>query len=335
MVVFVHELGHYLAARASGVRVEAFAIGFKPVLRWKDKRGCEWRLGWVPFGGYCQLYGQEDMFDRAKYNKMTAAQKRGHYLSVSGWKQALILVAGVAMNFILAWAIYTTMFVVKERQIQSPVVGQVIRDSAAYNAGVRAGDRVLRIDGEKIGNWGELVIAKDLAGGDDATVILLRGEKLITVQLEPADRWGMVADGTKTFQQRKNIVQAAWSGAREVWVQSKTLVVVLKQIITGERSSKQLGSFITIAQVSGQALSAGIFALLSIIALLSVNLGIVNLLPLPVLDGGYLLILGTESVIRRRLQGKMMERILVGGWILIGAIFVLTMWNDIARVFKL
>ena len=110
---------------------------------------------------------------------------------------------------------------------------------------------------------------------------------------------------------------------------------MLKQIITGERSSKQLGSFITIAQISGQALEMGFFAFLSIIALLSVNLGIINLLPLPVLDGGYLLILLIEAIIRRKLDGKAMEIVIICGWVFIMLLFAFTMWNDIARVLKL
>jgi regulator of sigma E protease len=111
--------------------------------------------------------------------------------------------------------------------------------------------------------------------------------------------------------------------------------VILKQIVTGDRSAKQLGSFITIAQISGQAMAVGLFALLSIIALLSVNLGIINLLPLPVLDGGYLLILIIEAIIRRKLGGKGMEIAIIVGWVFLGFVFALTMWNDIARVFGL
>jgi regulator of sigma E protease len=123
-----------------------------------------------------------------------------------------------------------------------------------------------------------------------------------------------------------------YSGLRETYVQSKTLLVVLKQIVTGERSSKQLGSFITIAEVSGKAMAMGIAALLSIIALLSVNLAVINLLPLPVLDGGYLLILIIEAITRRKLGGRGMEIAIICGWILIACLFALTMWNDIARL---
>ncbi len=336
VVVFVHELGHFLAARWAGVRVDTFSIGFGPaILKWHDRRGTTWRLACLPLGGYVSIYGQEDMFNRKKYEELPAAKKKGHYLSAPAWKQFIIIAAGVTMNFILAWVIYSALFMFQPKNVQLPVVGQVIQESVAFNAGVKPGDVVIRIDEEKITNWGELIIAKEIAANRDANVLLVRGDKLVQVKLSPAERWGLVADGSKTEFRKKGFFGAIYSGARETYHQSKTLLVVLKQIVTGERSSKQLGSFITIAEVSGQAMAMGFFALLSIIALLSVNLGVINLLPLPVLDGGYLLILIIEGITRRKLVGRGMEYAIVAGWVLIFGLFILTMWNDLARVFGL
>ena len=275
------------------------------------------------------------MFNRKKYEELPAAKKKGHYLSAPAWKQFIIIAAGVTMNFILAWVIYSALFMFQPKNVQLPVVGQVIQESVAFNAGVKPGDVVIRIDEEKITNWGELIIAKEIAANRDANVLLVRGDKLVQVKLSPAERWGLVADGSKTEFRKKGFFGAIYSGARETYHQSKTLLVVLKQIVTGERSSKQLGSFITIAEVSGQAMAMGFFALLSIIALLSVNLGVINLLPLPVLDGGYLLILIIEGITRRKLVGRGMEYAIVAGWVLIFGLFILTMWNDLARVFGL
>ncbi len=336
VVVFVHELGHFLAARWAGVRVDTFSIGFGPaILKWHDRRGTTWRLACLPLGGYVSIYGQEDMFNRKKYEELPAAKKKGHYLSAPAWKQFIIIAAGVTMNFILAWVIYSALFMFQPKNVQLPVVGQVIQESVAFNAGVKPGDVVIRIDEEKITNWGELIIAKEIAANRDANVLLVRGDKLVQVKLSPAERWGLVADGSKTEFRKKGFFGAIYSGARETYHQSKTLLVVLKQIVTGERSSKQLGSFITIAEVSGQAMAMGFFALLSIIALLSVNLGVINLLPLPVLDGGYLLIWIIEGITRRKLVGRGMEYAIVAGWVLIFGLFILTMWNDLARVFGL
>ena len=336
IVVFIHELGHFLAARWAGVRVDTFSIGFGPaIIKWHDKHGTVWKIACLPLGGYVSIYGQEDMFDRKKYAELSSEQKKGHYLSAPAWKQFIIVAAGVTMNFILAWLIYSGIFMFQPKQVQLPVVGQVIQESVAFNAGVKPGDIVVRIDDEKITNWGELVIAKELASNRDADVLLLRDTELVRVQLSPAERWGLIADGSKTELRKKGFFDGLYAGARETYYQSKTLLVVLKQIVTGERSSKQLGSFITIAEVSGQALSMGIAALLSIIALLSVNLGVINLLPLPVLDGGYLLILIIEAITRRKLGGRGMEIAILVGWLFIIGLFALTMWNDLARVFGL
>ncbi len=336
VVVFIHELGHFLAARWAGVRVDTFSIGFGPALiKWHDRHGTMWKIAALPLGGYVSIYGQEDTFQRKKYNDLPAAKKKGHYLSVPAWKQFIFIAAGVAMNFLLAWVIYSALFMFQPKNVQLPVIGQVIQESIAFNAGVKPGDVIVRIDEEKITNWGELIIAKELASAREANVLIVRGEKLVNIKLAPAERWGLVADGSKTEFRKKGFWGALYSGARETYHQSKTLLVVLKQIVTGERSSKQLGSFITIAEVSGKAMAMGFFALLSIIALLSVNLAVINLLPLPVLDGGYLMILIIEAVIHRKLGGRGMEFAIMFGWLLIGALFILTMWNDLARVFGL
>lgn len=340
IVVFIHELGHFLAARWAGVRVDTFSIGFGPaIVKWHDKRGTLWKIACLPLGGYVSIYGQEDMFNRKKYAELPADKKKGHYLSAPAWKQFIIIGAGVFMNFVLAWAIYTSLFMFQPRLVansQLPVIGQVIQESVAFNAGVKPGDTIVRIDDAKITNWGEVILAKELASNRDADVLIVREDKLVNVKLGPAEKWGMIADGSKKADpERQGLFQAMYSGARKTYYESKTLLVVLKQIVTGERSSKQLGSFITIAEYSGAAMMAGFFTLLSLIALLSVNLGILNLLPLPVLDGGYLTILIIEGITRRKLQGRGMEIAIMIGWILIFGLFILTMCNDLVRVFGL
>ena len=336
VVVFVHELGHFLAARWAGVRVDAFSIGFGPaIVKWHDKRGTVWKIACLPLGGYVSIYGQEDMFNRKKYAELTPEKQHGHYLSVPAWKQFIIIAAGVFMNFLLAWIIYTSLFMFQPRLVGNSQL-PVIQESVAFNSGIKAGDTIIKIDEKEISNWGDVILAKELASGRDANVLINRNGTSVTVTLAPAETWGMIADGSKRADPKKqNLFRAMYSGARKTYYESKTLVVVLKQIITGERSSKQLGSFITIAQYSGQAMAAGFFTLLSLIALLSVNLGVLNLLPLPVLDGGYLLILLIEAITRRKLQGRGMEIAIMIGWLLILALFVLTMWNDLARVFGL
>ncbi|MBR0212755.1 MAG: site-2 protease family protein, partial [Alphaproteobacteria bacterium] len=130
VVVFIHEAGHFLAARWAGVRVNAFSIGFGPaIVKWKDKHNTVWKLCCLPLGGYVSIYGQEDMFDRKKYAALPKAKKIGHYLSVPAWTQFIIIAAGVFMNFMLAWTIYSADFMFRSRTVQLPVIGQVVRES--------------------------------------------------------------------------------------------------------------------------------------------------------------------------------------------------------------
>ena len=247
VVVFVHELGHFLAARWAGVRVDTFSIGFGPaIVKWHDKHGTVWKLACLPLGGYVSIYGQEDMFDRKKYAELPAEKKKGHYLSAPAWKQFIIVAAGVTMNFVLAWLIYSGIFMFQPKEVQLPVVGQVIQESVAFNAGVKPGDIVMQIDNDKVTNWGELIIAKDLASHHDADVLLLRDEQLVRVQLAPAERWGLIADGSKTELRKKGFFDGLYAGARETYYQSKTLLVVLpiKNVVGGVKANCHRRTFV-------------------------------------------------------------------------------------------
>ena len=242
VVVFIHELGHFFAARASGVRVDKFSIGFGPaIIKWHDRHGTQWQVACLPLGGYVSIYGQEMMFDRKAYTELPTDKKVGHYLSVPAWKQFIIVAAGVTMNFILAWFIYSGIAMFHPKNVQLPVVGQVIQESVAFKAGIKPGDTIVRIDGEKITNWGELIIAKEIASNRNANVIVIRGEKLVNVELSPAERWGLISDGSKTELRKKGFFGGLLTGARETYYQSKTLLVVLKQIITGRSEERRVG----------------------------------------------------------------------------------------------
>ena len=156
-----------------GVVVFVHSIGFGPaIIKWHDKHNTVWKLCCLPLGGYVSIYGQEDMFNRKKYNDLPKNKKIGHYLSVPAWKQFIIIAAGVFMNFILAWGIYSVDFMFRPRNLQLPVIGQVVRDSVAFNAGIKAGDVIMKIDNSHIDNWGELIIAKELADKHDADVLV-------------------------------------------------------------------------------------------------------------------------------------------------------------------
>jgi regulator of sigma E protease len=324
-VVFVHELGHFLAARWAGVRVDIFSIGFgKPIVKWHDKHGTEWRIAWLPFGGFVSIYGQDDMFDPKKFAALPKKEKAGHYLSVSPLKQAIIIAAGVFFNIVLAWTLFTGLFM-RTHQIQIPIVGKT------ESAVMKVSDRIMAVDGKSVSSWDEMIMQKQMNSGHDIFVTVLRGDKLVNLKM-PSGKWGIIADSGQTQTVKYGFIGAAKAGAQELVNQTKLMFVVLKQMIMGERSSKELGGLITIAKLSGQALSDGIVTMLGMIALISVNLAVINLFPLPVLDGGYLLILTIEAITRRKIHGKFILWIMRAGWWLLIALMAFALFNDITRI---
>ncbi|MDR2685627.1 MAG: M50 family metallopeptidase [Rickettsiales bacterium] len=315
LVIFVHELGHFAACRWAKVKVKAFSIGFglgRPILQWKDKNKTEWRLGWIPLGGYV------DPDEKG----LKAAPR---------YKQAVIMAAGIVLNFVLAWLLFVFLFAARPEPIVRPTIGVVVENSLAQRAGVEPGWTIKKINGERIPEWSDLLRVKTLAGGDEVAIEFDNGK---TINLIADKSWGLTPAAPKNPQYKKRTAKSVLSRATtEVWTQSKLLFVVLKQIVSGERDSKQLGSFLTIAKMSGDALAAGFFALLAMIAVLSINLGVINLLPIPALDGGHLLFILCEAITRRKLGDKTKNYIILCGWAALIAFMAFAINNDLNRVF--
>ena len=326
VVVTVHELGHFLAARWAGMKVDTFSIGFgRAIFKWHDRRGTEWRIAWLPLGGFVQPHGQEDMFDREKYDALTKKEKAGHYLSAPAWKQAVVMASGVLMNLALSFVIYTGLFV-GSHTVQLPIVGH------SEAAEILTGDRIMQINGRKIGGWNDIPTAKELSADDDSSVVILRGEKLVILKMPPG-KWGISPDTDKIEMVRYGLFGAIGRGAAELWTQSKIMITIIWQMISGARSSEHLGGLLTIAEFSGRALSDGLAVFLKFIALISLNLMIINLVPIPVFDGGHLLILGLQAALRRKFRGRAIEWVMRIGWGLFLMLIAFTFWNDIYRLF--
>ena len=333
VLVFIHEMGHYLAARWRGVHVEAFSIGFgTPFARWTDRVGTEWRLCWLPLGGYVKLHGQERPEDVAP--EVRAAWHPGRtFHEKSVLSRAIVIAAGPIANFLLAAVLFSVMFWI-QGEPGDPIVQQVMAGSAAESAGIQSGDRIVEINDRAIANFEDIVRVVSVSPGKPLRVEILRAGASETLAVTPASvddggggRLGVL--GIAGALRPVGPVGAVVDGVTHVWDVSVQTLVGVWQIIVGQRGASGLGGPLKIAQLSGQVAQNGIGSLVSFIALLSVNLGLINLFPIPILDGGHLVFYGLEALRGRPLPPRAQEYGFRAGLALIACLFLFVTWNDL------
>ena len=333
VLVFIHEMGHYLAARWRGVHVEAFSIGFgAPFARWTDRVGTEWRLCWLPLGGYVKLHGQERPEDVAP--EVRAAWLPGRtFHEKPVLSRAIVVAAGPIANFLLAAVLFSIMFWI-QGEPGDPVVQQVMAGSAAESAGIHAGDRIVEINSRKIVTFEDIVRVVSVSPGKPLQVEILRAGASETLPVVPASvddggggKLGIL--GIAGALRPVGPVGAVLDGVSHVWDVSVQTLVGVWQIIVGQRGASGLGGPLKIAQLSGQVAQNGIGSLVSFIALLSVNLGLINLFPIPILDGGHLVFYALEAIRGRPLPPRAQEYGFRAGLALIACIFLFVTWNDL------
>ena len=333
VLVFVHEMGHYLAARWRGVHVEAFSIGFgTPFARWTDRVGTEWRLCWLPLGGYVKLHGQERPEDVPP--EVRAAWQPGRtFHGKSVLSRAIVVSAGPVANFVLAAVLFSISFAV-QGEPGDPVVHSIIPDSAAEHAGLQPGDRIETINSRKISNFEDIVRIVSVSPGKPLQMQILRGGADQTVDVTPASqddggggKLGVL--GISGALRPVGPVGAVADGIRHTWDVAVQTLAGVWQIIVGQRGTAGLGGPLRIAQLSGQVAQNGIASLVSFIALLSVNLGLINLFPIPILDGGHLVFYLLEALRGRPLPARAQEYGFRAGLALIACLFVFVTWNDL------
>lgn len=333
VLVFIHEMGHYLAARWRGVHVEVFSIGFGRAIRsWTDKRGCEWRLSWLPLGGYVKLHGQEGPDDATPEQR--AAWRAGQTFHEKPVRdRAIVVAAGPAANFLLAILLFGGLYMTVGQPQPSANIGVVTAGSAAERAGLRTGDRILSLDGNPIDRFEQVQAHIRPRAGQPVQVLVRRDGLETTLTATPSagpDQAGLlgIGGGAPEFR-RMNPVSGLVAGAVQTWDVTAQTVVALGQMITGRRGLEELGGPLRIAQISGQAAQLGIVSMVSFIAVLSVNLGLMNLFPIPMLDGGHLIFYAVEAIRGRPAQPRVMEYSFRAGFALLMALFVFATWNDI------
>ena len=339
ILIFVHEFGHFLLAKLMGVGVEKFSLGFGPRIVGRKIGMTDYMISAIPLGGYVKMVG-ESPGNEVDYSLLPLS-----FSHKSLFKRSLIVLAGPVVNLLLAVLIFFVFFLVSGLPIMQPEVGEVQEGMPAHEAGICPGDRVVSIDGNPVTRWEEMADLIKQSSGRPLSIEVLRDDRTVLVKVTPKqlssqnlfgeqiEKYviGITASGAVTVQ-KLNIFQSAAYGVSQAWQVAELTVLAIGKIIAGTLSAKNLGGPIMIAQLAGQQAEAGIINFIFFIALLSVNLGIINLLPIPVLDGGHLLFFLIEAVTRRPLNHKMREVAQQVGIFVLILLMIFVFYNDIARI---
>jgi len=352
LIVFVHEMGHYLAGRWCGIGINAFSVGFGPeLLGFTDRHGTRWKLSAIPLGGYVKFRGDEDAASIPDYDAfaaLSAAEREKTFLGAALWKRAVTVAAGPIANFVLAIAIFAVMFTIYGRQIADPVVAQVRAGSAAEAAGVRPGDLLVALDGNPVRTFDDVRRYVSVRPEIGIVVTLSRSGETFDLPMVPqrtelTDQFGNKMElgiiGIVTDQEAGNFrvveygpVEAVGQGMVQSWHIVTGTFDYLSNLVTGRMKADQLGGPIRVAQASGQMATLGVAALLQLAAVLSVSIGLLNLMPVPVLDGGHLMFYAVEAIRGRPVGPGAQEIAFRIGMALVLMLMVFATWNDISML---
>jgi len=352
VVVFFHELGHFYAARRCGVRVEVFSVGFgRAIASWNDKHGTQWKIGWLPLGGYVKFFGDENEASAPDAQKLKEIPEnaRGDTLFFKPlWQRAIVVAAGPVANFILAIVIFASLYTLLGQRITDPIVGTVVEDSAAARAGMQAGDLITAINDDEITSFSEVRRLVTVNAGVPLDFTVARGDVDVVLTATPdrvleVDRFGngyhigrlgvsVNADENSIRHVRYNPLTALWMGAEESYFIIEQTFIVLGRIIMGRESAESLGGPIRIAQLSGQTATLGFIALINLTAVLSVSIGLINLFPIPMLDGGHLAFYAYEAVFGKPMSARAQDIGMRIGLSIVMMLFLFVTWNDLARL---
>ena len=347
ILVFVHELGHYLVARLCGVRIEVFSIGFGPeIFGWTDRVGTRWKVSAIPLGGYVKMFGEREAEEAGP--ELTAHERAGAFHLKPLAQRAAVVFAGPAANFIFAAVVLMGLFVTVGEPFTPPVVGTVQPGSAAALGGIEPGDRFVSIAGEPVDRFEDVQeIVRDNPGVP-LPVTVTRGAGDVELRVTPGvreetDNFGVerrfgflgVTGGNREFV-RHGVITAAGRAVVATYTLTAMTVEAVGEIIVGTRSTKELGGPLRIAQISGEASQVGLLSIIWILIVLSINLGLINLFPIPVLDGGHLLFYAAEAIRGKPLGPKAQAIGFQIGLALVVGLMIFATWNDLTHfdVFK-
>ncbi|POF30174.1 RIP metalloprotease RseP [Roseibium marinum] len=352
IVVFFHELGHFAVARWCNVKVDAFAVGFgREIIGKTDRRGTRWKLCMIPLGGYVKFAGDENAASvpsRELIAQMSEEDRKTAFIAKPVWQRAAVVAAGPLANFLLAIVIFATLFMLTGKQGIEPVVEEVFAGRAAERGGIQAGDIVREIDGREIHTFGELRQVVMMNANTPLVFEVERGGKLVDLTVTPDAREKevflgerqMAGDiGLRGSSDPQYLVRIKYGplgavneGVLETWRIMEGTVNYVWGVISQRQSADQLGGPIRVAQISGQVADLGFLPLISLTAVLSVSIGLINLAPVPVLDGGHLLYFAAEALRGKPLSERVQDVGFRIGMGLVLMMMVFVTWKDIMRL---
>lgn len=347
VLVSVHEFGHFWVARRCGVKVEVFSIGFgKELFGRTDRHGTRWRVAMLPLGGYVRFFGDADATSALPDGTiaMTEAERKVSFAGQSVGKRAAIAAAGPLANFLLAIVLFYGMFLALGQPFTAPVVDKVAEGSAAQAAGLQPGDRILTADGASIERFEDLILVMRLNQGTPVALTVDRGGERITINATPSiteidngqggkQKIGLLGVSSSGVEFREHgVVDSLWYATREVGSVIDVTATAVGQMLRGTRGTEELGGPLRIADMSGRMAKAGIENFIWLIAALSVNLALFNLLPVPMLDGGHLLFYAFEAIRGRPLGDRTQEFGFRVGLAMVLTLMVFATWNDLVQL---
>ncbi len=349
-IVFIHELGHYLVARWCGVNIEVFSIGFgREIFGWHDSQGTRWKVCWIPLGGYVKFKGDANAASLPQATSEPIVEGNFHGKPV--WQRAAVVAAGPMANFILAIALFTGLFAFAGIPTTEPRAQSVVAGSAAEKVGIAPGDLIKAVDGRSIETFNDLVRAVQFRGGETLDLQIDRGGTPITLKIVPeikveSDGFGGTVrigrlgikienkDGV-TPMRKLPFTEAVAKGTEQTWQIVSLTFVSLGKIFKGEESAKQIGGMISMGKAAGDAASRGVYGFMGLIAFFSVSIGIINLFPIPMLDGGHLVYYAIEAVRGKPVGQQAQEWGFRVGLSLVVMLMAFGFGNDLTRVFTM
>lgn len=346
-LVFIHELGHYLVGRWFGVKADVFSIGFgKELAGWTDKRGTRWKLSALPLGGYVQFAGDMNPASQPspEWLSLPAEERNRTFQAKPLWQRSLIVLAGPVTNLVFAVLILAGFTLAFGKLVESPVIGSVAVGSAADRAGLKVDDRIVGIRGSSVTTFLDVRLAIAQHPGEPLDLVILRNGRQIDVDVSAVatvasdsfgntQKIGFLGVGPKSYEVVSfGPVQAVQEGVSQTGVIIGTMVTGISQIVTGKREIKELGGPIKIAKFSGEQFVSGWQAFVGFVAMMSINLGFINLLPIPVLDGGHLAFYAAEAIRRKPVGQRGQEWAFRTGLAFVMALMLFVTINDVASL---